>query len=318
MSGSSWNDLTRRNRSRASTESRMSRRQFVAGSVAMAAVASNTVPALAAPAEPKANPIAAFTKFLKPMPPAALAEAIAGLGFDGIEATVRAKGQIEPTKASDDLPLLVEHLAKHDLELLIMATDITRADAAGTEKLLKLASSLGIKRYRMGYYHYDLGRAIQPQLATFRPMIRDVAAMNRDLGIQAVYQNHAGARNVGATVWDIVSLLDGIPTEEIGLAFDVRHAVAEAGLAWPVFQKLAEPHMEALYVKDCHWQGERLANTPLGKGRVDRDMVRRCKPAGFQGPLSLHVEYVAAKAVEPHLDALGHDLTTLRQWLTAP
>jgi hypothetical protein len=67
--------------------------------------------------------------------------AIARLGLDGIEATVRTKGQIEPTKASDDLPLLVEHLTKHDLERVIMATDITRADAAGTEKLLRLAAS---------------------------------------------------------------------------------------------------------------------------------------------------------------------------------
>jgi hypothetical protein len=85
-----------------------------------------------------------------------------------------------------------------------------------------------------------------------------------------------------------------------------------------VFQRIAEPHMAALYVKDCHWQGERLADTPLGKGRVNRGMVRHCKPAEFRGPISLHVEYGNAKAVEPHLDALGHDLTTLRQWLSTP
>ncbi len=293
----------------------MPRRRFVTGGLAVAAAAAGSRFPLAAPVEPvKKNPIAAFTKFLSSMPYVALAEAIAGLGFDGIEATVRPKGQVLPEKAEGELPKLVEVLAAKRLELMIMTTAITKADAA-SEKLLRLAAGLGIKRYRMGYYHYDLVTPIKPQLKELHPVLREVAAMNREIGIQGLYQTHAGARNVGATVWDIVELLEGIPTDEIGLAFDVRHAVAEAGLAWPVLLGVAKPFIAALYVKDCRWEGANLANVPLGQGRVDRAMVRRCKPAGFQGPISLHVEYVKAAGIEPHLAALASDRDTLRQWL---
>jgi len=58
-----------------------------------------------------------------------------------------------------------------------------------------------------------------------------------------LYQNHAGAKYVGATVWDLQSLIDEIPVAEIGFAFDIRHAVAEAGLAWPVSENVAAAHV---------------------------------------------------------------------------
>jgi sugar phosphate isomerase/epimerase len=220
----------------------LSRRKFLAGSLAAAALSAWPKPTVTAQDEPAKNPICAFTKFLGPLSYPQLAETIARLGFDGVEATVRAKGQVLPERAEEDLPKLVEALAKHDLELTVMTTSVTRADQPADEKLLRLAAGLGVKRYRMGYYTYDLNRPVKPQLDAVRPVVRELAAMNREIGIQGLYQNHAGARYVGATVWDFQSLIDEIPAAEIGFAFDIRHAVAEAGLAWPVLQNVAEPH----------------------------------------------------------------------------
>jgi sugar phosphate isomerase/epimerase len=295
----------------------LSRRGFLAGSLAAAALAAWPKPAAAAQGEPVKNPICAFTKFLGPLSYPQLAETIARLGFDGVEATVRAKGQVLPERAEEDLPKLVEALGKHGLELTVMTTSVTRADQPADEKLLRLAAGLGVKRYRMGYYTYDLNRPVKPQLEAVRPVVRELAAMNREIGIQGLYQNHAGARYIGATVWDFQSLIDEIPAAEIGFAFDIRHAVAEAGLSWPVLQNVAEPHLGAVCVKDFRWEGNQPENVPLGEGRVDRSFLRRCKQVEFQGPFSLHIEYLEQAGVEPNIEALGQDLATLKQWLAA-
>ena len=301
----------------------LSRRGFLTGSLATAAAAAwSTSQAAAQDAtqdaaqdEPPKNPICAFTKFLDTLSYAQLAETIARLGFDGVEATVRPKGQVLPERAEDDLPKLVEALQKHGLELTIMTTSVSRADQPLDEKLLRIAAGLGVKRYRMGYYTYDLDRPVRPQLDDLRPLVREVAAMNREIGIQGLYQNHAGARYVGATVWDLVALLDEIPLAELGVAFDIRHAVAEAGLAWPVLQNIVEPHLGAVCVKDFDWGESRPRNVPLGEGRVDRRFLRRWKLPAFRGPFSLHIEYLEQAGVEPNIEALGQDLATLRQWL---
>ncbi len=293
----------------------ISRRGFLAGSLATAALATWPKPTAAAEVGSAKNPICAFTKFLGPLSYPQLAETIARLGFDGVEATVRDKGQVLPERAEEDLPKLVEALAKHGLELTIMTTSVTRADQPADEKLLRLAAGLGVKRYRMGYYTYDLDRPVKPQLDAVRPVVRELAAMNREIGIQGLYQNHAGARYVGATVWDFQSLIEEIPVAEIAFAFDIRHAVAEAGLAWPVLQNVAEPHLGAVCVKDLRWEGNQPENVPLGQGRVDQSFLRRCKQAAFQGPFSLHIEYLEQAGVEPNIEALGQDLATLKQWI---
>jgi sugar phosphate isomerase/epimerase len=290
----------------------ISRRGFLTGSLAAAAVACAR-PA-AAREEPPAGPICAFTKFLQPLSYEQLAETIAELGFDGVEATVRAGGHVLPERVEEDLPKLVEALQNHGLDLTVMTSDVSRVDQQHSEAVLRTAASLGIERYRMGYYTYDLQRPVRAQRDAYRPAIRELAAMNRELGLQGLYQNHAGARYVGATVWDFQELIQDIPPAEIAIAFDIRHAVAEAGFSWPVLLNLAEPHLGALFVKDFRWQGDRAENVPLGEGRVDRRFLTRV--GRFRGPISLHVEYLQRAGVEPNIAALGTDLATLRQWLS--
>lgn len=290
-----------------------SRRHFLAGSLAAAAVC--TTGRLQAQPPTARNPICAFTKFLQSLSYEQLAQTIAELGFDGVEATVRQRGHVLPERIAEDLPKLVEALQKCGLEITVMTSDVSRVDQPLTEKVLRTAASLGVKRYRMAYYTYDLNKPVRPQLDELRPAVRELAALNRELGIQGLYQNHAGARYVGATVWDITELLREVPPAEIGMAFDIRHATVEAGSAWPVLQNVAEPHLGALFVKDFRWQERRVEDVPLGQGQVDKRFLERVKKSRFAGPISVHVEYLEQAGVEANTQALGRDLGTLRQWL---
>lgn len=181
--------------------------------------------------------------------------------------------------------------------------------------MLRAAAALGVKRYRMGFYRYDLQKPILPQLASLQSVFRDIAAMNRDLGIAAVYQNHAGADFVGATIWDLHRLIKDYPVDEIGCVFDIRHATVEAGEAWPVYFDLMKPHLGALSVKDFQWNGAKSQHVPLGQGRVNPKFFEMIRQADFSGPISVHVEYLPKENAQANLAALKRDYTLLRNWL---
>lgn len=291
----------------------LSRRTFIAGAAGAAALAL-APPAKAAKAAP-ANKVCAFVKFVQTLSYDELADQIAEAGFDGIEATIRDKGQILPEQVADELPKLVEALKKHNLDITIMASSVNSVDQPHTESVLRTAASLGIERYRMEYYRYDLKRSVTEQLAELRPVVKDLAALNRELGIAGLYQNHAGSYAVGATMWDLRELFRDYSTDEFGIAFDIRHATAEAGLSWPVLFNVATPHLGAVYVKDFVWDEKKPENVPLGEGRVDKSFFTQLKKANFAGPISLHVEYLPEAGVAKNFAAMKNDLATLKTWL---
>ena len=61
--------------------------------------------------------------------------------------------------------------------------------------------------------------------------MRDLVAMNKDPEISAVYQNHAGAKYLGASLWDLDQALERIAPQQIGVAYDVRRATIEGAQA---------------------------------------------------------------------------------------
>ena len=198
---------------------------------------------------------------------------------------------------------------------MILTTDILRADDPHAEAMLRAAAKLKVERYRLGFMKYDLKRPILPQLTALRPAFQEIAAMNRDIGIAAVYQNHAGANMMGATIWDLHSLIKDYPTKEIACVFDIRHAAVEAGEAWPIYYDLMKPHLGAVSVKDFKWAGRKSRHVPLGEGQVDPKFFEMLRQSNLTGPISVHVEYLPKANVRENLAALKSDFATLRSWI---
>jgi len=291
----------------------INRRQFALGALAAAAAVTLPTRVLAASESKRRYKYCAFTKFLGAYDYEKLATEIAAAGFDGIEVTARKKDSyIHPERAADELPALNEVLAKHGLEITILTTDVLRADEPHAESMLRAAKSLGVKRYRLGFYTYDLNQPIVPQLMDLRPVVHDVVAMNREIGIAALYQNHCGAKNVGATLWDLHSLIKEYPISEISCVFDIRHASVEGGEAWPVYYDLMKPHLGALSMKDYHWVDRKSQHLPLGAGQVDPKFFKMVRGSDFAGPISVHVEYLPNGDAAANLAALKTDFATLR------
>lgn len=269
--------------------------------------------ASAIPIEKWEQPICAFIKFIQQLSFDQLAETMAKQGFQGIEATIRPKGLIEPKDVPEQLPKLVAALKKQNLEITVMTTNINHADDPMNRRVLKVAADLGVKRYRTQYYKYDLAKPVAPQIETFRPQAMGLAKLNRELGLTAVYQNHAGAQYLGSTMWDLDRLLTDIDPNEIGIAFDIRHAIASAGQSWPVFWNIAKPRVKAIYVKDFRWNGLKTENVPLGTGVLDPKFFKILATREHQVPISLHVEYLQNEGLQKNIAALETDLKKLHK-----
>ena len=295
----------------------MHRRQFLERS-ALALAATGVSPLLAAENAPPASdrPLAVFTKMLEKVPADELAEKVAALGVTGIEAPIRAGGHIEPKDVADKLPAFAEAFKKRGLEVVILSSDVDQVNGEH-EKVLRTAASLGIKRYRLKHYNYDLKKPIAPQLANIRAKLIDIAAMNKELGVQGQYQNHRGNNYVGGPIWDMVSALEGIDPAQLGLAFDFAHATVEGGNAWELNLHRAAPHIVSVYFKDYRLDGRQWNACPLGEGSVNPKaaaLVRQLLPATT--PISIHIEYIDGKdRVARMLEAMKNDVATLKKWL---
>jgi len=247
-----------------------------------------------------------------------MADAIASTGLNGIEAPIRPKGHIEPDKVEVELPKMVEALKKRNLTLEVMTSGINEVSKEQrTEAILRTAVALGIPRYRLSYYRYDLTKPIQPQLDEIRPRLADLAALNKELGIQGVYQNHSGKDYVGAPVWDMHDLISAHDPKHLALAFDIGHATVEGGMSWEIDFALARPNLGIIYVKDFLMKGRTHEGVPLGEGSVNPKFFPRVAKLQPRLPISLHIEYLPDEKPSPertkrHLDAIKSDLATLK------
>jgi sugar phosphate isomerase/epimerase len=257
-----------------------------------------------------------FTKPFRELDPRKTADLVAEVGWDGVELPVRSKdGQITPEKVQDDLPRYAEALRSKGKEVTIVTTEITEVNAAA-EKVLRTASRLGIKRYRLGFYRYRTDKPIPQQLTEIGARLRDLAALNKELGLRAGFQNHSGNGYVGAPIWDVWTMIKELDPAQIGYCFDIGHATLEAGESWPTNFRLAQPWLTAIFVKDFYWskgdKGWKPTWCALGEGMVSPSFFKTLKLSAYDGPICQHHEY------EWKTDPMTHykqDLATLRKLL---
>lgn len=299
---------------------RWSRRRLLqAVAAAGGAAAAGTGVAPAADEGPRQS-IIGFTKPFARLSFAETADLVAEVGWDGVECAVRPgkSTHIDPDRAEEDLPRLAEALAARGRQLSIVTTGVVGVDPAA-EKLLGVVSALGIRRVRLGFLHYP--REVPPAewLATCRTQLGEVAALCRQLGLQAGYQNHSGRDSFGAAVWDLWDVIRDNEPEHLGVCFDIGHATIEGGMIWPIHARLMADRMIAVFCKDFAWertpQGQKVRWCPLGEGVVDKSFFAWLKTTGFSGPICQHHEYAGLGTGAEMVRHLSRDLAVLREWL---
>jgi sugar phosphate isomerase/epimerase len=292
------------------------RRTFLQGAIAL-----GSAPLLAQDGA-AAWKVGGFTKTIQELTPEQTAQAALDLDWDGIELPLRAKGHVLPERADEDLPRMVEALKAKGREVLVLATDIRRADDPLTGKVLRAAAKSGVRLYRLGGFKYAAGKPIARQVEEFRAQLKELAAMNRELGVTGLYQNHSGNGYVGAAVWDLHAILGDADPRELGVHFDIGHATVESGLSWPTTFDLVKDRVGAVIVKDFYWthtpgKGAKTVWCPIGKGSIHPRFFGMLKASGFRGPITIQFEYPweGGDSLESRLRAMKEDGRTLRGWL---
>ena len=273
--------------------------------------------------------VSVFSKNLHWLSINEMAKAVAEMGFDGIDLTVRPNGHILPENVTEELPKAIETIRKNGLQVFMITTAITRAYEKFTDPILKTAGSLGIPFYRMGWLDYNIKISVEANLEVFTKTLSDLAKLGEQHNIRGAYQNHAG-ENFGSPVIDLYLALKAVNSKWMGCQYDIRHATVEGANSWPIGFNLIQDHINTINLKDFNWnktgKKSKEENVPLGTGTVDFEKyMNHLQLMHFNGPVCLHFEYPlggaedGAKKItispEEVFNAMRRDLELARKWL---
>ncbi len=241
------------------------------------------------------------------------AEVTAEAGLDGIDCAVRAGGEIEPERAADDMPRYADALAKHGAKMLLLTTGILGVDSPNCREILATAKKLGIRYYRLGFWRKPAdAAAAERYLSEIKARLKDLAALNRELGVCALFENHsapgtkvggtqpeASARNpspgskssgmAGGDLGELYEIVKDFDPDQIAVAFDLGHAIIMHGDEWQAHFERLKSHIKVAYIKDV---GRTSRFVPFGQGEFAKtDFFTLLKRMNYRAPISMHIEY---------------------------
>src|ERR1051326_6806808 len=306
-----------------STAGLLSRREFIVKSVlgvSAISLSASTIHSANA-AETFSPPIVVFSKVYQKLSldfgEAAAVTAEAGL--DGIDPPLRPDGEIMPARATEDLPQYVEAMHKRKLQVPLLTTAIVSASSPHVEEILRTAKKVGVQFYRVGFV--DRQEDSKKQVREFKAQLKELAAMNKEIGIGALVQNHSPAGHgnyLGGDLTEMREIVSGFDPAQIGVAFDIGHAIIVHKEEWrPHFEAL-KSHIKVAYVKDASMTGRWV---PFGEGDIGRvGYFKLLKEMGYHAPISMHIEFDwtqqgKAKNREGLVKALKESAGMLRKWL---
>jgi len=302
----------------------LSRREFITRAVTVSSAASlwGGVALSSLAAELPWPPIVVFSKVYQELKLDFdhAAEVTAAAGLDGVDCPVRPGGEILPERVAEEMPRYVEVLQKRNLVMPLLTTAITSAASPHTEAILRTANKLGVQFYRLGPTHRDPAISAEKQCREVRARLKELAALNQQIGIGAIFQNHSpsGRAYVGGDLAEMYDIVQGFDPAQIGVAFDIGHALVVHGDEWRAHFEKLKRYIKVIYVKDVTRDGRWV---PFGQGGIGRlGYFRLVREMGYRAPICLHVEFDwtekgKTKTREALVKALRDSVRVLKQWL---
>lgn len=302
-----------------------SRREFISRTLAASSTAAvfggSTFSGLAE--QTSSPPIVVFSKVYQTLKlnfdeaAALTAEA----GIDGVDCPLRPGGEILPENAVRQLPQYAAALKQRGLQLPLLTTAITSVSSPHAEDILRAASKLGAQFYRLGFVLRQADVSAAKQVDEVKAQLKDLAALNKQLGIGAIFQNHSpsGRSYVGGDLGDLYAIVKDFDPAQIGVAFDIGHALVVHGDDWRRHFDKLKSHLKIAYVKDVTRAGRWV---PFGEGDVgSTGYFKLLKQMDYRAPISLHIEFDwtdggKAKTRAALVKALQASSRVLRHWLS--
>jgi sugar phosphate isomerase/epimerase len=241
-------------------------------------------------------------------------------GLNGVDVPVRPGGEIEPERVTQDLPQYAEVLKAPKLSIPLLTTAIISPSSPHAEEILRTAKKVGVQFYRVGFIERETGAAGEKQMRETKAQLKDLAALNRQIGIGGLVQNHSPSAHkyLGGDLSELHELVSGLNPSEMGIAFDIGHALIVHGEQWRSHFEQLKPFLKVAYVKDAKKEGRWV---PFGQGDVaGTGYFKLLKELNYHAPISLHIEFDwtnqgKTKTKEALVKALKESATVLRGWL---
>jgi sugar phosphate isomerase/epimerase len=280
----------------------------------------SAAPGASAAANPWTLPVVVFSKVFQTLHLdfASAAAVTAEAGLDGVDAPVRAGGEILPENAAQELPRYVEALRARKLTMPFITTGITSPSSPHAEAILRTAKRLGVSHYRLGFFNPQSGIPVRTQIGQIRGQLKKLVPLNKELGLGAVFENHSGTATIGGDLDDLKAIVDGFDPAQIGIAFDIGHALVAHGKDWRRRFEALKSHLKVAYVKDVTWDGRWV---PFGQGALgELGYFHLLKEMGYHLPIELHIEFDwSAGGTSQNraalVTALKDSALVLRRWL---
>ncbi|MBU2950367.1 sugar phosphate isomerase/epimerase [Tamlana agarivorans] len=236
-----------------------------------------------------------FSKHLKFLDYNSMSEAVAEMGFNGIDLTLRPGGHVLPERVQDDLPRVTEAMKAFNLEPNMICSSVKDANNPDHLKILEVASHLGYKFYRPDLLTYTKEEGVLQVVEKAKTYFNSLEKLNKKFGISASYINLPG-EFYGSAIWDLQQGLEGLSPKFIGSQYDIAHASIEGGTNWEIGLKLIKPHINTIVIKDYIWAKKNgqwhFEYTPLGEGMIDfKKYFTLLKAYKINVPISIHTEY---------------------------
>jgi sugar phosphate isomerase/epimerase len=243
-----------------------------------------------------------FSKMLQELSIADTAEAMARLGFDGVDLTVRDQGHILPENVAEELPPACETFRQKGLVVGMLTTGITSAEDEHAETLFRTASECGVRFLKLGYWTYEGFGSIKRQIEAVRADLQALEALALEHGVNATIHTHSG--NFMTADLPICHMLtEGLDPDAIGIYVDAGHIVLEGGYGvWRQGLDLVSDRIRLIAAKNLGWFAETDTETgrvvwkrrvvPCDQGMTDWKEFFKClQAAGYDGYVSMHSEY---------------------------
>jgi sugar phosphate isomerase/epimerase len=258
---------------------------------------------------------------------AEIAKMLAPLKIAGPDLTVRGGGVVKPEQAADELPKAAEAFKEQGMSIPMLTTNLTSAADPTARPILTAMGQLGIRYFKLGYYHYHELANWEEDIASQRKDLAGLLDLGKEHGVVAGLHNHAG-QSIGGALWDGWEFLKPLDEERVGFFFDPGHASIEgAKYAWKLnFQRIS-PRLKMVALKDYIWEksskGAQTRWCPLGEGMVNwPEFFALLVKTPFAGPISIHIEYdpggnTPATRIDNALAAAQKDVAFVRSHLEA-
>jgi sugar phosphate isomerase/epimerase len=160
------------------------------------------------------------------------------------------------------------------------------------------------------------------QVSEIKAQLKDLAALNKQIGIGAIFQNHSpsGRSYVGGDLAEMFDIVKDFDPAQIGVAFDIGHALVVHGDDWRRHFEKLKSHLKIAYVKDVKRPGRWV---PFGEGDIgSTGYFKLLKELNYHAPVSLHIEFDwtdggKSKTRAALVKTLQNSARVLRRWLAS-